>query len=175
MKLPTRTLTFLAAMSLAANLFGDPLEVGAPAPEVTATTNTGAELAFTEVYAKGPTLVFFYPKAHTGGCTAQVCNVRDHYAELQEQGIQVIGVSTDKVETQQSFSEKHELPYPLVADAEKTVVKAFGVSTVFGLADRQAYLVVDGKIVWRDTNAKPKSQAEDALAALAEYRKSNEG
>ncbi len=123
------------------------------------------------VYAAGPTLIYFFPKADTPGCTAQACNLRDSFESLSDSGLQVIGVSTDGVEAQAAFKEKYSLPFTLIADSDKKLVEAFGVPTRMGsFAARQSFLIVEGKIVWRDLSAKPKTQAEEALAALEASR-----
>ena len=72
-------------------------------------------------------VVFFYPKASTPGCTAEACNLRDHYAELTDKGYEVVGVSADSVKRQLNFSNKNELPYHLIADEDKEIITAFGV------------------------------------------------
>ena len=148
------------------------LKVGDKAPEVTGITETGQKLNFAEVYSKQPyTLVYFYPKADTSGCTAQGCSLRDAYEVLTKKGVVVIGVSLDQADAQKAFKEKYHFPFTLIADPDKTVVNAFGVSlmsTPIGqLAHRQAYLIKDGKIVWTDYHAKTDKQAEDVLAVIA--------
>lgn len=156
-------LAFLVPMALFAK---NPLEVGSDAPALTVTTHTGSALDLAEAYSRGPVLIFFYPKADTPGCTKQACNLRDHYGDLKEAGIQVFGVSMDDVETQKAFSEKYDLPYLLVADDERELGNAFGVGSYMGMAyKRQTFLVKDGKIAWRDLSAKPATQTADALAA----------
>lgn len=148
-----------------------PLEVGAAAPELTVVTSEGESLNLNDLYEKGPVLVYFYPKADTPGCTAQACNLRDFYQDLEDAGVQVVGVSTDSVESQAAFKEKYGLPFLLVADSDATLVDAFGVPKKMDMfAARQSFLVVGGKVVWRDLKATPKTQAEDALAALKEMQ-----
>lgn len=155
---------FLAMSSFA---HAEPLKVGDPAPRVTATTETGAELDFAEAYLKSPyTLVFFYPKAFTGGCTAQSCSLRDGYERLAALGVSVIGVSTDNVETQARFKAEHRLPYTLIADTGKKVMAAFGQSSVRPFAARQAYLIHDGKVVYADHKGSTRQQADDIIAFL---------
>jgi peroxiredoxin Q/BCP len=144
-----------------------PLAVGAAAPTVTGVTETGATLALADVYARQPyTLVYFYPKADTPGCTAQGCSLRDAYEELLKKGVAVIGVSTDKPAAQKAFKEKYRLPFTLIADHDKKVVEAFGVPTTMGFAKRQAFLIKAGKIVWADYSASTKQQAEDVLKVV---------
>ena len=72
-------------------------------------------------------IVFFYPKANTPGCTAEACNLRDHYNVLQDKGFQLFGVSADAPKKQKNFADKYELPFPLLADEDKSVINAFGV------------------------------------------------
>ncbi len=145
----------------------EPLAVGAPAPAVSGVTETGAALALADVYAKHPyTLVYFYPKADTPGCTAQGCSLRDAFEDLTARGVVVIGVSTDKPAAQKAFKEKYNLPFTLIADHDKKVVEAFGVPTTMGFAKRQAFLIKDGKIVWADYNASTRQQADDVLKVI---------
>ncbi|MGH7945293.1 MAG: peroxiredoxin [Opitutaceae bacterium] len=166
MKLP-RT---LALMSLFSLLFGfaraEPLKIGDKAPQVSATTDAGTTLNLADVYKKNDyTLVWFYPKALTGGCTKQGCSLRDASAELKQKGVAVIGVSTDPVEKQKEFKEKNNFPFPLLADTDKKVVKAFGQSGM-AMASREAYLIDrTGRVVYHDEKQTDK-QAEKVLEFL---------
>lgn len=163
-------LTLLLAIMSPISLFAaDPLNVGDPAPDVTVTTHLGESIEMASLYAKGPVAVFFYPRSFTRGCTKQVCNVRDNFSDLKEAGVTVIGVSTDGVEKQKAFVDEYNLPYILIADKDKVLGKGFQVGNFMGMAySRQTFLVVDGKIAWRDLKAKPTSQSGDILAALQE-------
>jgi peroxiredoxin Q/BCP len=167
MKLP-RTLVFMSLLSF---LFGsaraEPLKVGAKAPVLSATTDAGTTINLGDVYKKNNyTLVWFYPKALTGGCTKQGCSLRDAGAELKQHGVAVIGVSTDPVEKQKEFKVKNNFDYPLLADTDKKVVKAFGQSGMM-MASREAYLIDrSGKVVYHDEKQTDK-QAEKVLAFLA--------
>ena len=166
MKLP-RT---LALMSLFAVFLGfaraEPLKIGAMAPTLSATTDAGTTLSLADVYrSNNYTLVWFYPKALTGGCTKQGCSLRDASAELKKRGVAVIGVSVDPVEKQKEFKEKNNFDYPLLADTDKKVVKAFGQSVMM-MASREAYLIDrSGKVVYHDEKQTEK-QAEKVLAFL---------
>jgi peroxiredoxin Q/BCP len=148
------------------------LQVGDKAPAVTGITETGQQLNFGDVYAKQPyTLVYFYPKADTSGCTAQGCSLRDAYEQLTKKGVVVIGVSLDGVDAQKAFKEKNHFPFTLIADPDKTVVNAFGVPVMHEhYATRQAFLIKDGKVVWADYHAKTDKQADDVLAVIAEQK-----
>jgi peroxiredoxin Q/BCP len=172
MKLLRPFLVLSAMFSLFARSSAEPLKVGDSAPAVTALTETGAKLALADVYKKQTyTLVYFYPKADTPGCTAQGCSLRDAYEALTKAGVAVYGVSTDKPEAQKAFKEKFKFPFTLLADPDKTVINSFGVPTrsvpaAGEFASRQAFLIKNGKIVWADYKAKTKEQADDVLKVV---------
>jgi peroxiredoxin Q/BCP len=166
-----RYLLPLLAMFSFTNLFAEPLKVGDDAPVVSALTDAGATLNLGDVYkANAYTVVWFYPKALTGGCTKQGCSLRDASAELTKHGAAVIGVSTDTVEKQKEFKDTNHFPFPLLADTDKKVVKAFGQSAVM-FASRECYVIKGGKIVYKDTGVTDK-QADNVLAFLASDKKS---
>jgi len=158
---------FLSMFSFAK---AEPLKVGDTAPDVSGITETGATINLGSVYKQQPyTLVYFYPKAATKGCTAQGCSLRDDYEALSKKGVVVIGVSHDSVEAQKAFKDENHFPFTLIADQDKTVSKAFGVPDIklTGLATRQAYLIKDGKVVWADYKAATTQQATDVEKVLA--------
>lgn len=158
-------MSILSFFGLAAFAGAEPLAVGAPAPQITAPDQDGKPVDFKDVYAKGPTLVYFYPKADTPGCTKQACSLRDDWKTLQEKGLQVLGVSEDKPEAQKKFQEKYTLPFTLIADHEGKVAQAFGVPTTAGFAKRQSFLIKDGKVAWTMLKASTDTHAKDVLAA----------
>lgn len=170
MKLLLAAVTFLAlSFSL---VHAAPLAVGAPAPTPAATNQDGQPLDFAAIYKKGLTLVYFYPKAGTPGCTAQACSLRDSFADLTAQGIQVIGVSRDSVAAQKKFEQSNKLPFPLVADPDGKVAAAFGVDQipVVGLDQRESFLIKDGKIAWVTTKAQTAKHADEVRAAVARLK-----
>lgn len=144
------------------------IEVGSPAPVVAAPDQDGKTVHFESVYAKGITLVYFYPKAGTPGCTAQACSLRDAFASLHGENLQILGVSRDSPEAQKKFQEKYHIPFPLIADADGKVAKAFGVPSVLGLplSSRQSFIIKDGKVVWAAFSAKTSEHAAEVQAAL---------
>jgi peroxiredoxin Q/BCP len=144
------------------------LEVGAPAPEISALDQDGNEFQFKDAYSKGVTLVFFYPKADTPGCTAQACSLRDAFEDLRAENLQIIGVSRDSTGAQKKFQEKYKLPFPLIADSDGKVADAFGVSGVMGLpvSKRQSFLIKDNKVVWISPSAQTAKHAAEVQAAL---------
>jgi len=157
-------MTFLNWLGLTSA--GKPLEVGVPAPDVVSRDEQGHEVRLADFYRDGFTLVYFYPKADTPGCTAQACSLRDDFAELQARGVRVIGVSADGPDAQRRFKEKHRLPFVLLADHERVVAQAFGVPLMLGMTHRQSFLIHGGRIVWRDLSASTRAQAQDVLKAL---------
>lgn len=166
----TRFLLPLLTMFSFTSLFGESLKVGDAAPVVSAVTDAGDTLDLGDVYAKNAyTVVWFYPKALTGGCTKQGCSLRDASAELTKYGAAVVGVSTDNVEAQKKFKETNNFPFPLLADTDKKVVKAFGQSALV-MASRECYVIKGGKIVYKDTGVTDQ-QAANVLAFLASEKK----
>ena len=166
MKSITQILTTVTAGVFATQASAEPLAVGAALPAVEQQNQDGEIVKLAEAGAKGYTLVYFYPKADTPGCTKQACSLRDSYAALTEKGVRIFGVSTDKVAAQKAFQEKYKLPFVLLADKDGKVVDAFGVPKTMGFAKRQAFLFQDGKLVWNDNSASTEKQAQDVLNFL---------
>ncbi len=102
------------------------LQVGDKAPDLLGTDQDGKEIRRSDFPGKTIAL-YFYPKDLTSGCTAQACNLRDHYTELLDHDIQVIGVSVDPASQHQKFIAKNSLPFPLIADTDHKLVEEFGV------------------------------------------------
>ena len=102
-------------------------KVSYDAPAVSGVNQDGATVNFADVYKKGPTVVFFYPKADTPGCTKQACGFRDDMTGLKDKGIEVVGVSGDSVRNHQLFKKVHDLNFTLLADEDGSVAKAFDV------------------------------------------------
>jgi peroxiredoxin Q/BCP len=168
MKKLALAMSLLSLLGLASQ--AEPLAVGAPAPDIKAVDQDGKTLNFKDVYAKGTTLVYFYPKADTPGCTKQGCSLRDSWADLQAKKIEVIGVSEDKAEKQKAFRDKFNFPFPLVADDDGAVAKAFGVPVNLGFASRQSFLIKDGKVVWTMPKASTATHGADVLKAVSELK-----
>ena len=147
-----------------------PLDVGDTAPDVISRDELGREVRLTHFYGEAFTLVYFYPKSDTPGCAAQACSLRDGFAQLQERGVRVVGVSADSPQSQLRFKEKYRLPFTLLADPERTLAKAFGVRLMLGMTHRQSFLIKDKRVVWRDLSASTRAQAQDVLNALEKLR-----
>lgn len=102
------------------------LKIGDKLPEFEGINQNG-ETIDSKKFNGRKLVVFFYPKANTPGCTAEACNLRDNYAELKDQGFQLIGVSADPVKSQKNFSAKFELPFDIIADENRGIIEKFGV------------------------------------------------
>ena len=120
------------------------------------------------------TVLYFYPKDDTPGCTAEACSFRDANREMQKSGIVVLGVSADSVESHQKFADKYGLPYPLLADTDTTVSQLYGVWKEKNYAgkkymgiNRETFLIdKDGVVrkVWSKVNA--AEHAQEVLEAI---------
>lgn len=102
------------------------MNIGDKAPEILGLNENGEEIRLSNYQGK-KIVLYFYPKDSTSGCTAQACNLRDHYTELRNAGFEVIGVSVDDAKSHQKFIAKNELPFTIIADTEKKLVEQFGV------------------------------------------------
>jgi peroxiredoxin Q/BCP len=169
------SITLLAAMNIF-SIFAraDSLSVGSPAPQVTARNQDGAEVVFADVYSKGITLVYFYPKAETPGCTKEACSLRDAYATLHGNGLQILGVSRDTPEAQKKFRDHQKLPFTLISDTDGKVAGAFAVPMILPgvpVTKRQSFIIKDGKLVWSSLSAQTSGAAEEVQKALDTIQK----
>lgn len=142
-----------------------PLAVGTDAPAFTAKDTNGNTVSLSDF--KGKTVVlYFYPKDDTPGCTKQACSFRDAQPEYQGKDVVVLGVSADDEASHQAFTAKYNLNFPLLADTNKELIKAFDVDGG-GYAKRVSYVIDgDGKIVHVDASVNTATHASDILAAL---------
>ncbi|AKM81569.1 MAG: Peroxiredoxin [Candidatus Pacebacteria bacterium GW2011_GWF2_38_9] len=119
-------------------------------------------------------LLYFYPKDNTPGCTVEACTLRDRWGEFVKLNAVVLGISADSVSSHQKFSEKHSLPFPILADEKKTMLKAYGVlaeKSMFGktfLGIKRSSFLIDpeGKIAKIYQSVKPAVHAEQVLADI---------
>ncbi|NLG45680.1 peroxiredoxin [Gordonia sp. (in: high G+C Gram-positive bacteria)] len=112
------------------------MKIGDTAPDFELPDQTGETRRLSELLADGPVALFFYPAAFTPGCTKEACHFRDLAAEFAAAGVQRVGISRDDFAKQQSWTQKHTLDYPLLADVDGTVAAAYGVrrGSLFGAA-----------------------------------------
>jgi peroxiredoxin Q/BCP len=102
------------------------LEAGQKAPSFKGKNRSGESVSLKDYLGK-KLAIFFYPEDDTPTCTEQACNLRDNYALLKKEGIEVVGISPDDVKSHEQFIGKFELPYTLVADPQKKIIEAYGV------------------------------------------------
>lgn len=107
------------------------LKTGDTVPKFTAKEASGAIFESDSVIGKKAVIIYFYPKDDTPQCTAQACGFRDNYAEFVDLGVEIIGVSSDDVNSHQEFIRKYNLPFLLLSDSDKALRKLFGVPSAF--------------------------------------------
>lgn len=137
-----RTLCLTLASLLLGGAGAMALEVGSTAPDFSGPATGGVTLSLSALRGQWVVL-YFYPKADTPGCTAQSCSLRDGYADLQERGAKVIGVSLDSLDKQEAFQEKHNLPFPLIADTDKEIARAYDVLAPLSLFTQRKTFIID--------------------------------
>lgn len=125
------------------------MRAGDTVEDFTATDQNGRSVSFSELRSSGPVVVFFYPKAMTGGCTTESCHFRDLAGDLAELDATAVGVSADTVEAQAQFYREHDLGMPLLSDPDRAVAKQFGVKRPGPLWNRRATFVIakDGTLL----------------------------
>src|SRR5690606_31233335 len=125
-------------------------------------------------YAGKWLIVYFYPKDDTPGCTKQVCAFRDSIDKVRAVGAEVLGVSVDDVASHRKFAEKYEVPFPLLADADETMARDYGVLTStlgFRYARRDTFLIdPQGRIAKHYPNVDPEANVGQVLEDLAALR-----
>jgi len=149
------------------------LKTGDKAPAFEAKDQNGELVKLTDLSGK-KVILYFYPKDLTPGCTAESCNLRDHYTELKNNGFEVVGVSADDEKKHRKFIEKYDLPFTLLADTDKKVCEAYGVwgekkfmgRTFLGIK-RVTYVIDEkGFILHVLEKVKTKTHAEQILEEL---------
>ena len=143
------------------------MNIGDKAPEILGKDEQGRDIRLSDY--KGRKLVlYFYPKDNTSGCTAEACSLRDHYSELQGRGYEVVGVSKDSAASHVKFKEKHQLPFPLIADVDKELMEAMGAwgEKTMGTIRTTFIINEEGIIeqIFAGKQVKTKEHAEQILA-----------
>jgi peroxiredoxin Q/BCP len=126
------------------------LAVGARAPEFTLPDQDERDVSLTSLLNEGPLVLFFYPADFTPGCTREVCMVRDLFQELVKHGLNAAGVSPQSPASHRGFRAKHNLPFKLLADADKSVIKMYEVNGPLGFSVRRVTYLIDQARVIRD-------------------------
>ncbi len=144
------------------------LAPGARAPEFRASDQSGHERSLSECRGR-PVVLYFYPRDATPGCTREACSFRDVWGRFEAVGAQVFGVSTDDVASHAAFAREHRLPFPLLADPDGVIVRAYGVGRTLGMASRITYLIDREGVIRRVfPDVDPGVHAQQVLDAIAE-------
>ncbi len=147
------------------------LQKGDKAPNFSAIDQDGKSHTLADYKGK-KLVIFFYPKADTPGCTAEACDLRDNFERFKSQNYELLGVSADNEKKQAKFRDKYKLPFPLLADEDKSVINAFGVwgpkkfmGRLFDGINRTTFIIDENGII-EDviTSVKTKAHAEQILS-----------
>ncbi len=122
---------------------GHALQVGDTAPDFTLPTQSGGTVRLADYRGRQAVVVYFYPKDNTRGCTAEACAFRDSYEVFQQAGAEVIGISSDSVDSHQQFADQYHLPFILASDARGEVRKRYHVPATLGLLPGRVTYVID--------------------------------
>jgi peroxiredoxin Q/BCP len=139
------------------------LETGADAPTVEATNQRGETI---ELDFSKPTVLYFYPRDDTPGCTTEAEQFDAELESYHDAGVSVFGVSTDDAESHEEFAEKYELTFDLLADPEADIAEAFGVDTSRGAAERTTFVLADGEVKAVYEGVNPDGHARDVLSDM---------
>jgi len=147
------------------------LSVGDRAPEFTLTNQDGTDVSLSSLLGARMLVLYFYPADFTPGCTRQACAFRDLHGEVARAGLAVVGVSPQSPESHRAFREKHNLPFTLLSDPDKAVIRMYQVDGPLGIGVRRATYLIDARRVIRNTLladfriARHESFLQEVLAA----------
>ena len=144
------------------------VQVGDKAPDFTLLAQSGAPVSLGDFLGKKHLVLYFYPKDNTSLCTEEACAFRDNYEVFKDAGAEVIGVSSDSVESHRQFAKEHQLPFILLSDVDGVIRKRHGVPTAFGLPGRVTYIIDRQGIVRRIffSQFTSKRHVDEALQTL---------
>jgi peroxiredoxin Q/BCP len=128
----------------------DMIKVGERAPEFTLPDETGTDRSLTQLLSFGALVLYFYPADFTPGCTRQACLLRDLQSELERADLRVVGISPQSPQSHAKFKAEFNLPYVLLSDAQKTVIKMYGLNGPLGIGVRRASYLIDASRKVRD-------------------------
>jgi len=137
---PIRLANDASASSSAQARRKEKVQVGDKAPDFTLLAQSGATVSLGDFLGKKHIVLYFYPKDNTSLCTEEGCAFRDNYEVFKDAGAEVIGVSSDSVESHRQFAKEHQLPFILLSDVDGVIRKRYGVPTAFGLPGRVTYI-----------------------------------
>ena len=149
------------------------VKVGDKAPDFTLLSQKGEKVNLSKLIGKKNLVLYFYPKDESKGCTRQACEFRDKYEVYTDLGAEVIGVSSDSVESHQEFADKHNLPFILLSDNKNKVRKLYGVSSTFGVIPGRVTYIIDKTGIVKhifSSQFQPKKHIKESLEALKELK-----
>jgi thioredoxin-dependent peroxiredoxin len=118
------------------------LQTGSIAPDFTLSNEAGGETSLSDLLRTGPLVLYFYPADFTPGCTREACDIRDMHADIVAAGLRVVGVSPQDKVSHERFRDEHQLPFQLLSDPDKSVIRQYDVDGPFGVGVRRAtYLI----------------------------------
>jgi peroxiredoxin Q/BCP len=124
------------------------LEAEQKAPEFTLPNQDGQDISLTSLLKDGPAILYFYPADFTPGCTKEACSIRDLHREISHAGLSVAGISPQSPESHKRFRDKYNLPFTLLSDEKREVIRMFGVNGLFGVwVQRVTYLVDQNRTI----------------------------
>ena len=119
------------------------LPMGGRAPEFTLPDHNEQNVSLSTMLRSGPLILYFYPADFTPGCTREACSIRDLYAEIQQAGLDVAGISPQRSDSHRAFRDKYKLPFTLLSDVEKYVIRMYDVQGLLGFGVRRATYLID--------------------------------
>jgi peroxiredoxin Q/BCP len=150
------------------------INVGDKAPDFTLPSQMGDNVTLSEYFDKKNVVLYFYPKDETRGCTREACEFRDSYDVFTSLGAEVLGVSSDTLESHKSFATHHGLPFLLLSDEKGEVRKLYGVPSTMGVIPGRVTYLIDKKGIVRhvfNSQFQPEKHIEEALKILRELEK----
>jgi peroxiredoxin Q/BCP len=151
----------------------DNVDVGSKAPNFTLPSQSGELVSFRDSLGEKPVVLFFYPKDDTPGCTKEACTFRDEYEQFSELDTEVIGISSDSVDSHKSFAKKHNLPFTLLSDKGEKIRRLYNVPNTFGLFPGRVTYVIDQEGIVRHVFSSQigvERHVQEALEALHSIR-----
>lgn len=149
------------------------LQPGMRAPDFQGLDQDGQPIRLQD-FAGRPVVLYFYPADMTTGCTIEACDFRDGLDEFRTLGAIVLGVSVQDAPSHRTFREKHGLAFPLIADTDKAICRAYNALSFTGLAKRVTYVIgPDGIILASLKSMNPKPHSREALRVLSDYVKNH--
>lgn len=129
-------------------MIGAMLDTGDRSPEFSLPDQDGHDISLTALLKDGPAILYFYPADFTPGCTREACSIRDIHRELTRAGLTVAGISPQSPDSHKRFRQKHGLPFTLLSDEKKEVIRMFGVNGPLGFwVQRVTYLVDQNRAI----------------------------